>query len=116
LAIALMLIYQWLAQAPLRALRGWMKKREENRALVPHALHFVVSLEKTLPAMKRKEMAYTITCAKGVLLFEAGKCQDALSLLQSFDRIWDESQREHLNSLIDQMQSLMKHPHHGEEE
>lgn len=116
LAILIMLIYQYLARAPMRAMKGWMTLRAQGGAASRAALGYILRLEKALPSMKKKEMAYSLACCKGVLLFETGRKKEALDLLANFQKTWDESQREHIRMLIQQMQDLMEKSTHGEEE
>lgn len=103
LALLLMLGYQWAARAPWRALTAAYEagKAAEKRQA---ALDFVLRLEKALPAMKKKEMAYQLTVIRALLLHGLGRKEEALSLLRGFTQIWDAAQREQLEDLIRQME------------
>ena len=65
LAILLMLIYQWMAQAPIRALTGWLQLFSEDEVSPEEALDFLLKMEKGLSALKRKEMAFQGCCQGG---------------------------------------------------
>ena len=116
LALLLMGVYQYLAKAPQRVLNDWMALRAQGAVSSGDALKYILLMEKALPSMKKKEMAYSLTCAKGVLLFESGHPREAMDLLQNFRQIWDEAQREHIHHLIEKMQAMMNEIPHREEE
>lgn len=96
LAMALMLGYQWAARAPQRAMNGWIIQYNEKKVQPQAVLDYVEQLEKRLPAMKKKEMAFTLTEARAIMMFRTGKQQEALALLEGFDRCWDKDQRQRL--------------------
>ena len=64
-ALLLMTGYQWVSRAPVRALSGWMGQRNAGETDRQAALSYVEALEKKLPGMKRKEMAFLLTNARG---------------------------------------------------
>ena len=110
LALLLMLGYRWAAGAPMRSLRGWARRmadametgrepewRETSKAF----LDFLLALEQKLPAMQRRELAFAITTNKAVLLSVLGRQEEALSILRSFDLIWDKSQTQRIQELMD---------------
>lgn len=104
LAFLIMAAYRWVSAAPRRALKGWADKakapEEFSRRFAQDFWDYLMRMEKALPGMQKKEMAYSLTCWKAALLSALGKKQEALHLLQSFDQIWDESQREQIQKMI----------------
>lgn len=106
-ALLLMTGYQWVSRAPVRALSGWMGQRNAGETDRQAALSYVEALEKKLPGMKRKEMAFLLTNARGLLLFETGRQQEGIDLLRNFTDTWDDRQRQHLDKLIDRMEKEM---------
>ena len=96
LALILMIGYQWAAQSPNRALNGWAFRNNEKTIAPQDALDYLDLLEKKLPTMKKKEMAFRLTEMRGFLLFLTGKQQEAIALLEGFDRCWDQDQRQRL--------------------
>ena len=115
LALALMLGYQWAARAPGRALAA-AYEAGKDAAGRGEALAFVLRLEKALPPMKKKEMAYQLTVVRALLLRGLGQGEEALSLLRGFTRVWDAAQREQLDELIRQMEEKpVSSPEGGEE-
>lgn len=107
LALLLMIGYQWAAKAPGRALSGWIVKHNQREATPREILSFLDALEKKLPAMKKKEMAFTLTEMRAILMFQIGAQQEAIALLENFDRCWDESQlqrkAEHIRKMKEKM-------------
>ena len=104
MAVLLMLSYRWISDAPMRSVRDWGKKANAHgqftRADAEAFLDYVLRLEKALPAMKKKEMDYSLTGWKAVLLSALGRKEEALSLLRGFDRYWDAEQKTAFDSLI----------------
>ena len=110
LAFLLMFGYQWAAASCTRAMNGWILKQNAKTVSSQDCLHFLEQLEKRLPAMKKKEMAYRLTVARGSLLFATGKRQEGIDLLEGFDRCWDESQKEQIAHIIQDMKNKMAQP------
>ena len=104
LALLLYAVYLFCMQSPLRALNGVMQGLTPWN--IQEAFGFVWRLEKSLPALKRREMAFSILTAKAVLLTRIGKFDEAISLVRSFDQVWNEDQRESLNSLMRQIEEV----------
>ena len=96
LAVILMLGYQWTSQAPIRALNGWFIKRKQGKAAPCDVLSFLDALEKKLPAMKKKEMAFSLTEGRAVMLALTGKPREGIDLLENFNLCWDEAQRQRI--------------------
>lgn len=99
LALALMFLYQWLAQAPARAMIQCMERAEDS-ASAAQMLKWLLNMEKSLPGMKKKEMAYDLVLFKGILMLRAGCREDALALFKNFTQIWDDRQKEQLQNII----------------
>ena len=107
LAIGLMLLYTWVSNAPVRAIREWVRRLQEetkngieNPATNQAFLNFLLQLEKTRPALRKKELAFPITQTKAFALYHLGRKDEALSLLRSFNQIWDPRQKEIIDELI----------------
>lgn len=107
LALILMVCYQWASRAPGRALAGWVVKHNQNEAAPEDVLAFADALEKKLPAMKKKEMAFTLTEVRAVMMFKTGARQEAIHLLENFDRCWDESQLQRKEEYLRRMKEKM---------
>ena len=110
LALLLMLGYRWAAGAPLRSIREWARRmsdakaagrEQERRETAGLFLDFLLLLEQKLPAMQRRELAFVITQNKAALLSVLGRHEEALSILRSFDLIWDKSQSQRIQELMD---------------
>ena len=94
-------VYAWASRAPGRALRQWMLRcRGGGKARWEEGLSYLQRLEKALPAMKKREMLFDLTCTQAVLLDALDREEAALSLLKGFDKIWDPAQRETISALI----------------
>ena len=63
-------------------------------------LSLFLRVEKALPEMKKKEIAYSVTIKKGLLLLRSGQRAESLALLKGFTKCWDERQKEYLHHLI----------------
>lgn len=102
LAALLMLAYRKCAGAPVRALRQVTEqlRTPPDPARDNQALDSLNALDARLPTLRRKELAYSITCCRAVLLARLNRKDEALTLLRSFDRVWDVSQRQEINVLI----------------
>ena len=110
LALLLMAGYRWAAGAPLRSIREWARRmsdakaagrEQERRETAGLFLDFLLLLEQKLPAMQRRELAFVITQNKAALLSVLGRHEEALSILRSFDLIWDKSQSQRIQELMD---------------
>ena len=116
LAIGLMLVYSWVSNAPVRAIREWVRRlREETNNGIENPvtnqafLDFLLLLEKTLPSLRRKELAFPIVQTKASALYHLGRKEEALALLRSFDQIWDPRQKEILDELIQKISGKNEH-------
>ena len=117
LAIGLMLLYTWVSNAPVRAIREWVRRlREETDHGINNSvsnqgfLDFLLLLEKTLPSLRRKELAFTIVQTKASALYHLGRKEEALALLRSFNQIWDPRQKEILDELIQKISGEAERP------
>ncbi len=106
LALSLAAVYQWAGHAPDRALRGWIEKAN-NEHCFADALCFAETLSDALPAMKKKEMAYSLTVTRAVQLANLGRLQEALELAQGFGQTWNSAQKEQLSTLIQNLQRAL---------
>ncbi len=112
LAFLLMAAYRWAAGAPARAIRKWSGCVQSKEAgAEKKMLDFILALEKTLPSMKKKEMNYTLTGWKAVLMNALGQREEALELLKGFDQYWDRSQRDQFDALIRKIEGKNDSPH-----
>ena len=116
LAILLMLGYQWAARAPHRALNGWTIKCNQKEKTPEDFLSFLNALEKKLPAMKKKEMAFRLTQVRAFLLFLTGKQQEGIDLLENFDGCWDEKMKRQIAEDIRQLKEKMGQTPDNEED
>jgi len=116
LALLLMGAYHWMRRAPVRALSGWMERRKAGTADLQAGLAFVLKMEKALPSMLRKELAFLLVNVKAIFLFDTGSREEALSLLENFTDTWDESQRENIRNNIRKMREIMGHQAREKEE
>ena len=101
-AVALMLGYRWCADAPKRVLRAVGKRLRipPDGKRDAESLALMDSMEKRLPSMQKKELAFPCTVYRSALLARLRRREEALTLLRAFDRIWDASQREQIDELI----------------
>ncbi len=100
LAVALVFLYRWISSAPSRALKSWAIRVREGSAAPDGMLQFMDSLEKSLLDAQKRELAYPLTMSKAGCLRRLRRYDEALALLQSFDKIWDRSQREEIDDWI----------------
>ncbi len=116
LAMGLMLVYRWAANAPVRAIREW--SRRMNTLTAPeHAREyqekarafweFLTQMEQNLPSLRKKELAFPLCLNKSALLIAMDRKEEALSLLRSFDQIWDKSQADRIAAMIRIVQTKM---------
>ncbi|MBR5430073.1 MAG: hypothetical protein IK116_06045 [Firmicutes bacterium] len=102
LAMGLMLLYRWSAGAPGRAMTEWVRRlREEstpdrNREY----LDFLLRMEKSLPTLQRKELAFPLLIHKSYRLNLLGRGEEALTLLRSYHQIWDPAMKERIEEMI----------------
>ena len=102
LAVGLMLLYSWLSNAPVRAIREWVRRmiEETTREKAQAFLDFLLRLEQALPSLRKKELAFALNQNKAAVLNTLGRKDEALALLRSFDQIWDPAQKERIDALI----------------
>ena len=99
--MGLMLLYRWMAGAPMRSLRKWAARLDKaNESQNRDMLAYAQALEKALPDSARRQMNYQITTLKAALLSNLGQKDEALALLKGFDQIWDASQRTGIQKMI----------------
>lgn len=112
LGLAVGLGYQWANASHVRAVHGWMDHRKDSPEDLRAAFSYVELLEKKLPVMERKASAIMLVSARAILMFELGQQQEAIDLIENFDQLWDESQKEDARRLIqsfkDQMNTVPK--------
>lgn len=101
IALALLIAggYYFLSRASERVMDECLE-RADSREAAEKILPLFLQVEKALPEMKKKEMAYAVTVRKGILLLRAGKRAESLALLKGFTKCWDEGQKEYLRQLI----------------
>lgn len=116
LALALMIGYQWMGRSPNRALNGWAIKCNQKEKAPEDFLLFLNALEKKLPAMKKKEMAFRLTQVRAFLLFLTGKQQEGINLLENFDGCWDEKMKQQIADDIRQLKEKMGQTPDNEED
>ena len=96
-----LLLYRWMAGAPMRSLRKWAARLDKaNESQNRDMLAYAQALEKALPDSARRQMNYQITTLKAALLSNLGQKEEALALLKGFDQIWDASQRTGIQKMI----------------
>ncbi|MBR4360665.1 MAG: hypothetical protein IKP32_08610 [Clostridia bacterium] len=102
LAMGLMVAYRRCAGAPVRMLRQATARLRTppDRVKDGQALDDLNALHAHLPSLRKKELAYSITCCQAMLLARLGRRDEALALLRGFDQTWDESQRQDIRILI----------------
>ena len=96
--------YYFISRSAERVMEACLQKAdtpESARELLP----LFLQVERALPEMKKKEIAYAVTVKKGLLLLRAGKREESLALLKGFTRCWDERQKEYLHYLIELIQT-----------
>lgn len=106
LIILMITVWKLLEQAPYRAAQGWMALRRIHGPKA--ALAFMDRLEKKLPRMKQKEMAFFFANYRAFLLFETGRQQEAIDLLKNFKAIWNDEQKKMLQTNIDGLERIMQ--------
>lgn len=111
-----MLLYNWCALAPRRAMRAVLTEARNDQTKWQSALDFILRLEKALPVMKRKEMAFELTVYRARAMFEVGQKEEALALLRGFDKIWDPDQQDTINSMIQGIEARLNPAPEGEGE